>query len=43
MLRQRSGPSLARTVQALRVIRGQESRTGLETRIIAIRGGRQLA
>jgi hypothetical protein len=38
----RSVPSLARTVEALRAIRGKESRTGLEMRISVIRGGRQL-
>jgi hypothetical protein len=39
----RSAPSLARTVQALRAIRGQESRTAPEMRVIAIRLEKQLA
>jgi len=42
VLRQRSAPSLTYTVQALRAIRGQVSRTALETRIIAMRSSRQL-
>jgi len=41
-LSQRPAPSLNRTVQALREIRGQESRIEPEMRVIAIRGGRQL-
>jgi hypothetical protein len=42
-LGQRPVPSLNRTVQALRGIRGQASRIEPEMRIIALRGGRQLA
>jgi len=42
-LEQRTAPSLAHTVQALRAIRRRASRSKPETQIIAIRRGKQLA
>jgi len=39
----RSGPTLARTLQALRAIRRREVRLEPELRIVAMRGGRRLA
>jgi len=41
--RPRSGPSLTRTLQALRAIRHREVRVEPEMRIIAMRGSRRLA